>query len=102
MALLEKAAELRDPSMSGLGHWDLMEMYNNMLLARALSERMWLLNRMGKAHLIVTCEGHEGAQVGSAYAISKGHDFVLPYYRDLAVVLTLGMTAKDIMLTLRV
>lgn len=91
-------ADLRDPFPSDLSHWDVMEMYNNMLLARALSERMWLLNRTGKAHLIVTGEGHEAAQVGSAYAIRRGHDFALPYYRDLGVVLTLGMTAREVML----
>jgi 2-oxoisovalerate dehydrogenase E1 component alpha subunit len=59
---------------------------------------MWLLTRMGKSHLAVTCEGHEAAQVGSAYALRRGHDFVLPYYRDLGVVLTLGMTAREVML----
>ena len=64
----------KDPSSAGLSGPDVKEMYGRMLLARAISERMWLLNRMGKAHLIVTCEGHEGAQVGSAYAIRRGHD----------------------------
>ena len=88
----------KDPSSAGLSGPDVKEMYGRMLLARAISERMWLLNRMGKAHLIVTCEGHEGAQVGSAYAIRRGHDFVLPYYRDIGVVLTVGMTAKEVML----
>ncbi|MCI0441052.1 MAG: thiamine pyrophosphate-dependent dehydrogenase E1 component subunit alpha [Chloroflexi bacterium] len=96
--IAERASRLLDPASSGLSEADLLEMYRHMLLARALSERMWLLNRMGKAHLVVTCEGHEGAQVGSAYAIRKGHDFVLPYYRDLGVVLTLGMTAREVML----
>ncbi|MGH2543922.1 MAG: thiamine pyrophosphate-dependent dehydrogenase E1 component subunit alpha, partial [Ardenticatenaceae bacterium] len=96
--IAERATTLHDPSSSVLSDSDLREIYRNMLLARALSERMWLLNRVGRAHLVVTCEGHEGAQVGSAYAIRRGHDFVLPYYRDLAVVLTLGMTAREVML----
>ena len=95
---LEQIPGISDPFASGLAHWDLLEMYEKMLLARALSERMWLLNRMGKAHMIVTCEGHEAAQIGSAYAIRAGHDFTLPYYRDLGVVITLGMTAREVML----
>ena len=60
--IVEQASRQQDPSSSEISDADLLEMYKNMLLARALSERMWLLNRMGKAHLIVTGEGHEGAQ----------------------------------------
>ena len=96
--ILDQAADLRDPFPSGLSHGDIMEMYYKMLLSRALSERMWLLNRTGKAHIVVTAEGHEAAQVGSAHAIRRGKDFVLPYYRDLGVVLTVGMTTDEIML----
>ncbi len=69
-----------------------------MLLARELSERIWLLNRQGRVHLAVTCQGHEGAQVGSAMALRPGKDICVPYYRDLAVILTLGMSAKLMML----
>lgn len=82
----------------GLKPADCLEMYYKMLLARALCDRMWLLTRSGKALFVVTCEGHEATQVGSAYAIRRGYDFVLPYYRDLAVVLTVGMTPREIML----
>lgn len=96
--ILNRSADLLNPFLSGLTHWDLIEIYTKMLTSRAMSERMWLLNRMGKAHIIVTAEGHEAAQVGSAYAIRKGYDFALPYYRDLGVVLTLGMTPKEVML----
>ena len=38
------------------------------------------------------------AQVGSAWALRAGHDVVLPYYRDTGVVLTLGMTAEEVLL----
>ena len=61
---------------------------------------MWLLNRSGKAHFIVTGEGHEAAQVGSAFALRAGHDFALPYYRDIGVVTTLGMSAREILLNI--
>src|SRR5205807_2692401 len=50
------------------------------------------------AAFVVSCRGHEGAQVGSAWAIRAGHDAVLPYYRDTGVVLTLGMTPYDVLL----
>ena len=82
----------------GLGNDDLVGMYRTILLARMLDQKIWGLNRMGKAAFVVSCQGHEGAQVGSAWAIEKGHDVVLPYYRDTGVVLTLGMTAYDVLL----
>ncbi|MBV8387974.1 MAG: thiamine pyrophosphate-dependent dehydrogenase E1 component subunit alpha, partial [Acidimicrobiia bacterium] len=73
-------------------------MYRAILLARRLDQKIWGLNRMGKAAFVVSCQGHEGAQVGSAWAINKGVDVVLPYYRDTGVVLTLGMTPYDVLL----
>ena len=64
----------------------LLELYRFMLLARAMDERMWLLNRSGKAPFVISCQGHEAAQVGAAFALERGKDFTLPYYRGLATV----------------
>jgi 2-oxoisovalerate dehydrogenase E1 component len=82
----------------GLGRDDLVAMYRTILLARLLDQKIWGLNRMGKAAFVVSAQGHEGAQIGSAWAIRAGHDVVLPYYRDLGVVLTLGMTPYEVLL----
>src|SRR4051795_13257852 len=82
----------------GLTDDDLVGLYRGILLARRLDQKIWGLNRMGKAAFVVSCQGHEGAQVGSAWAIRKGHDVCLPYYRDTGVVLTLGMTPYDVLL----
>src|SRR5690606_199630 len=83
----------------GLSTEAVREMYYLMFLARKLDERMWLLNRAGKIPFTVSCQGHEGAQVGAAYALDRSKDYLLPYYRDLGMVLTLGMTAREIMLS---
>jgi 2-oxoisovalerate dehydrogenase E1 component alpha subunit len=85
---------------SDLQHDDLLRMYELMLLARSLDERQWILNRQGKAPFVISCQGHEAAQVGSAYALTPGKDWVLPYYRGLGVVLTLGFSPTDVMLGL--
>ncbi|MBI4505289.1 MAG: thiamine pyrophosphate-dependent dehydrogenase E1 component subunit alpha [Chloroflexi bacterium] len=82
----------------GLGDEAVRAMYRTMLLARALDERMWALNRQGKAAFVISGQGQEAAQVGSAWALRPGHDWVLPYYRDLGVVLVLGMTPTEILL----
>jgi 2-oxoisovalerate dehydrogenase E1 component alpha subunit len=78
----------------------LLEMYHYMLLARALDERMWLLNRAGKAPFVISCQGHEAAQVGAALALERGKDFSLPYYRGLGTVLVMGMTPREVMLAI--
>ena len=67
--------------------------------SRKLDERLWLLNRAGKIPFVVSCQGQEAAQVGAAFALNRKEDYVLPYYRDLGVVLAFGMTAKDLMLS---
>lgn len=82
----------------GLSREQLLEMYYYMLLARGIDERMWLLNRGGKIPFVISCQGQEACQVGAALALQRGKDFTAPYYRDLGVVLAMGVTAKDVML----
>ncbi|MFC7060565.1 thiamine pyrophosphate-dependent dehydrogenase E1 component subunit alpha [Halobacillus seohaensis] len=74
-------------------------MFRTMLLARKIDERMWLLNRAGKIPFVISCQGQEASQVGASYALDRDKDYALPYYRDMGVVLSFGMTAKDIMLS---
>lgn len=83
----------------GLTDENVMEMYETMLLARRIDERMWLLNRAGKIPFVISCQGQEAAQVGAAFALDREKDYVLPYYRDMGVVLTFGMTATELMLS---
>lgn len=86
-------------SKIGLSNNMLLEMYKTMMLARKIDERMWLLNRSGKIPFVISCQGQEAAQVGAAFALNREKDYVLPYYRDVGVVLTFGMTAKELMLS---
>jgi 2-oxoisovalerate dehydrogenase E1 component alpha subunit len=84
----------------GLNEANLIEMYRLMLQARALDERMWILNRQGKVPFVISCRGQEATQVGAGYAFQPGVDFALPYYRDVGLVLAFGMTAHEVMLSL--
>ena len=76
------------------------QMYRDMLVSRELSDRMFALNRQGRAAFAVTGQGHEATQVGSAHAIRKGTDWILPYYRDVGVMIALGMAPYDVLLGL--
>lgn len=76
------------------------EMYYVMALSRAVDDRLWILNRQGRAPVVYSSNGHEAAQVGSAFALERGKDWIVPYYRDLALVLAWGMTPREVMLHL--
>ena len=84
----------------GLSADDLRSMYRTMLTARLVDEASFRLNRQGKAAFVVPVSGHEGCQVGTAWALERGRDVWLPYYRDVGVVLVAGMTPYDIFLGL--
>ncbi len=81
----------------GLTEEQLLEMHYKMLLARAVSVRQRVLQRMGKGPMTFSGEGHEAVQVGTAFALRPGRDWVFAYYRDVAVALTVGMTPVEIL-----
>src|SRR5699024_450765 len=54
--------------------------------------------RAGKIPFFVSGQGQEAQQVGAAFALDRNQDYSAPYYRDYGVVLTLGMTVKDLMM----
>src|SRR3712207_90749 len=90
---------LRPPDV-GLGDEQAREIYRLMVLTRALDERMWTLNRQGKAPFVTPARGHEAVQVASARALHVGMDWVVTYYRDWGVALALGLTPYDCLLSL--
>lgn len=78
---------------------DLLELYRKMVLSRTVDERVWTLNRQGKAAIVASAQGHEAAQIGSVSAMDPDEDLFFTYYRDIAVLISLGMTAREVMLS---
>ncbi len=76
------------------------EMFWMMLLSRRLDERAWVLHRQGKIAFHISGIGQEAAQVGAVYAIEKGKDWLVPYYRDLAMMVAMGMTPAQFVMSL--
>ncbi len=98
MSALTKT-QLSRPSEQ-LSNETLLDMYWHMLLSRRTDERAWVLHRQGKIAFHISGMGHEATQVGAAFAINRGVDYVVPYYRDLALVMALGITPRDFMISL--
>jgi 2-oxoisovalerate dehydrogenase E1 component alpha subunit len=82
----------------GLKDQDVLDMYRTMVMARLCDEAQFRLNRQGKAPFVVPVSGHEGCQVGTAWPFQPGKDVFVPYYRDMGVCLTVGMTPRDVFL----
>ncbi len=77
---------------------DLLRAYRLMLRARLLDERLAELRAQGHAIGGAVCRGHEAAQVGCVEPLRVGLDYILPYYRDLAAMLAVGMPVEAIFL----
>ena len=60
----------------------MVELYRTMVLSRYLDERVWLLNRQGKAAIAASAQGHEAAQVACVEATDPSKDHYLTYYRQ--------------------
>lgn len=83
----------------GLSDQQAIDMYTYMLHARKFDERGFLLQRSGKIAFHVSGIGQETAQVAAAFALNREEDYFLPYYRDYGFVLSVGMTLRELMLS---
>jgi 2-oxoisovalerate dehydrogenase E1 component alpha subunit len=83
----------------GLSDEQVVEMYSYMSLARRFDERSLVLQRAGKIAFHVSGVGQEVAQVAAAFALDREKDYFLPYYRDYGLVLSVGMSMKELFLS---
>ncbi len=81
----------------GLSDDQLIWLLRNMLLQRQIDNRGFQLNRQGKIPFALGSEGHEALQAGAALAFARGQDVLVPYYRDLGLVLGVGFTPLDML-----
>jgi 2-oxoisovalerate dehydrogenase E1 component alpha subunit len=49
---------------------------------------------------VISCQGQEAAQVGAAFNLRPGYDYLYPYYRDSGMTMLLGQTPCDQFLSL--
>ncbi len=75
----------------------LLALYHTMVLARALERRMWLLNRPEPIARQIRVAGFEAVQCAAAAVLRPGKDWIVPYHRDLALCLAMGLTPVDVM-----
>jgi 2-oxoisovalerate dehydrogenase E1 component len=88
-------AEEADPQLNSE---TLVSVFKLMYLSRCLDDREILLKRQNRIFFQVSTAGHEAIQIAASLVLKKGIDWVLPYYRDRALMLGLGFTPEDMLL----
>lgn len=76
---------------------DLLEIYESMILARALESRGLTLQRQGRLHFWMEARGLEGAHVGAAAALDA-EDWLQTEWRQYGAHIHRGRSIKDILL----
>ncbi len=82
-------------AVAGLGADDLVDIYRTLYLSRRIDDREIALKRQNRIYFQISGAGHEIPQIIAGRMIRPGRDLTVPYYRDRALCLTVGMTAKE-------
>ena len=85
--------------LNGFTKQQLLDVYNIMVLARELDNKMLNLIKQSKGFFHMGCSGHEAAQIAAALVMQEGKDWSYPYYRDGAYTLALGVTPREHLLS---
>ena len=89
---------VKDSQQQPLTPAQLIEFYRWMYGSRRIDDREIMLKRQQKIFFQISAAGHEALQVAAAMAMRPGYDWFVPYYRDRALCLALGVTAEEMLL----
>jgi 2-oxoisovalerate dehydrogenase E1 component len=77
------------------------ELRRDLLLAcvsRSIDDREIALQKQSRVFFQISGAGHEALYLALAHELRPGYDWFFPYYRDISLMLGLGMSAEQILL----
>jgi len=81
LSILDEVGRADSKLMPDLTEHDIRSLYESMVLARVIDDRILKLQREGRCGTYASSLGQEASQAGSAYALLE-RDWMFPYFRD--------------------
>ncbi len=86
------------PTLRGVPLEHALADYRTACLSRAIDDREMALQKQSRVFFQISGAGHEALLLAFARHLRPGYDWFFPYYRDLALVLGLGVSPVDVLL----